>query len=477
MSIESTVRVWFAVALSMLLFGSAGWTGFAQEAQLGRAADPAVDRDTQDRLVTEIRRVTPFYAIRHLARFQQLQNRMGGGFCGCMCEPTINADDIPLPVDDAGVRETAAFLAKLRQANLAALDTLGIPIAFAPAPFEGMASAERPTGHSVTIDLSVPIAFLSALEDDEVTMGEARAIAQLPANRELLRVVCDRCRGTEMLVTEQTLTYLIWKAGSAEPLDRIWRWLNPMNDFGYADLAVNQKEYSVLMDDVADHREKLESLALDRVAPFLPPDTAIDQVFAYAPVCFTGDWATPMMSGANLPELKGGWRNIVTKTSEGVYRGYLVGRMEAQAADGSWNKPKGFDPDRWDLVRDLMFDTVVEGAVLFVSDPQSRIDSETIAEGARLFQACFEAILDAEHVEHPRALVDGVRGDGSLLGRFGRHLAWSIAERDGLRAVTELVERGGVAFVRRAVEIELDDPGLTADLKTVYLDVVAGLPE
>ena len=113
-----------------------------------------------------------------------------------------------------------------------------------------------------------------------------------------------------------------------------------------------------------------------------------------------------MMSGANVPELKGGWRNIVTKTSEGVFRGYLVGRIEAQAADGSWNNPQGFDPDRWNLVRDLMFDTVVEGAVLFVSDPRTRIDLETIAEGARLFQACFEAILDAEHVEHPRQIAD-----------------------------------------------------------------------
>jgi hypothetical protein len=477
MKIEPGVRLCHEVVVSMLLFGLAGWTLFAQEAPVGRESDSAVHRATGDCLVTEIRRVEPFYAIRHLARFQQMQNRMGGGFCGCMCEPIIDADEIPLPVDDAGVRETAAYLAKLRQANLAALAALGIPVEFVPAPFEGMESSQRTSHHSITVDLSVPSAFLEALQDDEVTMGEARAIARLPANRELLRFVCRRCRGTELQITEQTLTYLIWKAGSSEPLDRIWRWLNPMNDFGYADLAVNRTEYARLIKGLASHRNELEVLASSRIAPYLPDDASVDQVFVWAPVCFTGDWATPSMSGANLPQIKRGWRSIVSATSGGAFRGYIVRRIGAQTAAGSWNAPQGFDPNRWDLVRDLMFTTIVEGTVDFVSDPASTVDPRTIAEGAELFQACLEAILDAEHVEHPRALVESVRGDGSTLGRFGRHLAGRIAERDGRRAVTELVERGGAAFVRRAVEIELDDPELTPDLKSVYRDVVTRLRE
>ena len=109
----------------------------------------------------------------------------------------------------------------------------------------------------MTIDVSVPEAFLEALDDGKVTLGEAREITQLQPNREVLEVICAKCLGTEARVNEQTLAYLVWKAGSTEPLDRLWRWINPMNDFGYADLATHASEYASAIEEVKRHRHQL----------------------------------------------------------------------------------------------------------------------------------------------------------------------------------------------------------------------------
>ncbi len=239
-----------SVALVGLMLGMSGSVVVAQEGALRSDLQNLVDKEDAAFLLDEIRRVQPFYAIRQLARFQQMQDHVGGGFCGCLPNQLMNADEIPLPVDKAGALETAVYLARQRQANLDALAELGFPLASPSSPFDGIPPTGRSPSMTVSIDTSVPTAFLDALSDGEVTMAEARVIAQMPANQEMLRFVCDRCEGAEPRVSEQTLAYLIWKAGSREPLDRLWRWVNPMNDFGYAGLA----------DDPALYRELIEGL-------------------------------------------------------------------------------------------------------------------------------------------------------------------------------------------------------------------------
>ena len=174
------------------------------------------------------------------------------------------------------------------------------------------------------IDWSVPEAFLDALGDGEVTMDEAREISRMPANREMLRSICAERKGDEPCVTEETLMYLIWKAGSADPLDRLWRWLNPMNDFGYAEIAVNANAYRQFLADLQVHQQDIEALVLSRAASCLPPDREIDETCALTVGCLTPDWATPAMSGANVLWVKNGWQNLVDSISYAVCRQHLV---------------------------------------------------------------------------------------------------------------------------------------------------------
>ena len=453
-----------SVAVAALMFLLSGPAFCGERENLLGELRTLVDEESEAFLVTEIQRVQPFYNIRWLARFQKMQESVGGGFCGCLPDQLINADDIPLPVDGVGVLQTAVFLARQRKTNQEALEILGFPIEFPPIPLPDVPLSGTYPNMTVHIDLSVPRAFLDALSDGALTMGEARGIAQLPANRELLRFICRQREGAEPWVTEQTLAYFIWKAGSSDPLDHLWRWVNPMNDFGYADLAANAAQYRSLIEDLQTRRQDLSDAVLARIAPFLPPGAEIDESLAFTPGCLTGEWATPTMSGENVMHIKGGWDGLIRRISAEVYRRQLL--KQHCGPNGDTNQTIDdlisvrLDDERFEKFHELIAYTILEGAVDYVSSPSVPIDqTKSFIDGADLIDDFVVEVIRKSHVESAVTIFERGRGPGGRLCALGRHMARVIAQRDGSQAVTDLLEQGCVTFFQRALEIESDNGG------------------
>jgi len=457
-------RLIVSVAVAALIFVLSGPAFCADRGSLRGELRSLVDEESEEFLLTEIQRVQPFYKIRGLARFQMMQDSVGGGFCGCLPSQLMNADEIPLPVDDIGVLETAVYLARQREANQEALELLGYPIAFPSIPLPDIQSPGTFPYMTAQLDVSVPSAFLDALSDGTITMGEAREIAQLPANRELLKFISGRCEASETWVTEQTLTYFIWKAGSSDPLDRLWRWVNPMNDFGYADVAANPAQYRSMIADVQVRRQDILDAVLSRVAPFLPPGAEIDEKFALTPCGLTGEWATPTMSGENVMHLKGGWDELVRRISAAIFRRQLLRQHVGPNGDTPQTiddlVSTRLDDERFDVFHELIAYMVVEGTVEYVSNPSAPIDqTASFIAGAELVNDFVVEVIRKSRVESAVTIFGRGRGPGGRLCALGRHMARVVAEWDGSQAVTDLLEQGFVPFFERAVEIELDNGG------------------
>jgi len=445
----------FLMSAAFVLF--LGMPGPAANAQQADLRD-LVGKEDAAFLLKEIQEIQPFYAIRQLARFQEMQNHVGGGFCGCLPDQLLNADEIPLPVDKAGAVETAVYLAHQRQTNLDALAELGFPLAVPSSPFGGIPPAQRPPSMTVSIDTSVPAAFLDALSDGEVTMAEARVVAQMPANQEMLRFICLRCERAEPRVSEQTLAYLIWKAGSREPLDSLWRWVNPMNDFGYAGLANDAARYRELIEGLEDHRQELADAALARVAPFLPYGAGVDLRFAFTPGCLTGAWRTSSMSGSSVLHIRGGWEEVVERISRAVYSSYLVQGSAGHGGIGSRGllDARGLTDERLGVFLDLIASSVLEGTLDYVSDPSPETEPLTLTRGVDFVNDLVLRLRDGSPAESARTLIDQGWGSGGPLCAVGRHLARIVAEQDGPLAVTELLERDCVDLFRRGLEIDAE---------------------
>ena len=398
-------------------------------------------------LLAEIPRVQPCNNIRHLARFQQMQDRVGGGFCGCLPGQIMDVSEIPLPVDEIGVLQTAIFLAEQRKVNQKALMSLAIPPDFPSTKLPEVPTKGAVPNMTLDIDLSVPNAFLEALSDGELTMGEARQIVQLPANRELLWSVRAQSDRPEPCVTDSTLNYLVWKAGSTDPLERRWRWLNPMNDFGYADLAVNANEYRRMIDDLEAHEQDIAHAALTRVAPFFPSDTETEGSFAFMPDCLTGDWATPAMAGANLPRIKAGREDMVRRISAGLFSRELLKQQWNPGGDNPRTIDDlihaGLDNERHELFHELIAYTVLKGAVEYVSNPSSSVEeAASVTAGADLIDDYVGEVIKRRQVEWAHIIFEHGRGPGGALTALGYHLTRTVVQEDGSEAVLPLLRRG-----------------------------------
>jgi hypothetical protein len=463
-----------AGALAAIMIGITGPAHGAQRESLLRELRSLVDLENERFLLTEIQRVRPYYAIRNLARFQRTQDRVGGGFCDCLPDQVMSANEIPLPVDDSGVVETAIYLAALRQINLTTLEEMGYPSAFPSSFLVGAVAPGRFPSLTVVIDTSVPLAFLEAMDDEEVSMAEARAIAQMPANREMLRYISERCDGAEPVVGEQTLAYLIWKAGSRDPLDRLWRWLNPTNDFGYAGLAADAARYRESIDDIRDHHRDLTEAAAARVGPFLPYGSSLSVHFVLAPGCPNVEWATRAMSGTSVLRIKTGGEGLVRGISAAAYRQYLTERFEGR--DGvarTWNANSirsGSRDEALAVLDAVIATTVLEGSIDYVSDPYGSIEGTWgFSAGVGLIEDLIDRIVSGSPLDDGRGLFDWDGDARKQLVVLGRRMAELVAESDGPEAVTALLERGSVAFFLRAAEIGSNSGVLFFDQEDLFL--------
>ena len=112
--------------------------------------------------------------------------------------------------------------------------------------------------------------FLNGLADGELTPDEAGRIANLPTNLQMMRHRRDLGYVPPPLPAPRSLARLIRMAGSRDPLDRLWCWINPQNCFDYADIALNRREYARLLATIKANRRRIEGAVLSRIAAFAP---------------------------------------------------------------------------------------------------------------------------------------------------------------------------------------------------------------
>jgi hypothetical protein len=383
---------------------------------------------------------------------------LGGGCSGSFSDPFIDSDSTEDPIGEAGEIEIAQTLARWREFNRWSAADLGLPVEFASDESPPQ-SSWPPLNMHLAIDWTVPAAFLTALEDGFVTTEEIIRIVELPANREWLTY----CRSCEAVSTrplgEADLAFHISRAGSSDPLDRLWCWLNPMHHYGYADLALNGYQYRRLFDELQRHEEEIAHAVAARIAPFLPPDVEVHETVALSVCCPISTWTTSGMVGFNVEHLKGCWEHLVRTIAAAVFdqlqrqlcptkatpEGLTVGDLDCGGSGNSRSCPL-----EW-----AIYTSVLRGTADYVADFGASDDEESdVKLGAELLH-CYAALgINSSQSTLTASLPPEVNDPRRPLCALGRHMARIITAYEGPRALTELIRRGPAVFVTRAAEIE-----------------------
>jgi hypothetical protein len=423
-----------------------------------------------DAMVTEAERaelldllaeVEPPEAVRELAGYGDWQHRQGGGFHGLMPDQSEQLAALPIPVDEGARVEAAAVLAGLRRANREQLIELGYPLEFAGRGIEAPLEFEPPASIRIMLDDSAIRGFLAAVADGTVDDREASSLAALPSNREMMRHRRDLGYVPEPLVTADGLAAMLRRAGSGRPLDRLWAWINPLNQFGYADLVNQQQHYEEMMRSLDERRDALVAAAAGRIAVYLPAGVEVDEVFALTVGCLIRGWATSEMSGLNVEQVKDDWQRLARTMTEEVYH-----RVQLQLMPTASGAPANDFDDLTIAVDDpglsklyeLLVYTVAEGSANLVATPAAGVDDPERARAGRdLLDRFVATVVRAGLVDEADAMLgEGLRSNGPLYA-LGFRMARTIERHDGAAAVGALQQLGPVAFVRRALDLASAD--------------------
>lgn len=433
-------------------------------------------------LLSELSRVEPPERLRDLASYGQRQLELGGGFYGMLPDQLTDRDSIPIPKDAAGRLDAALHLARQRSTSLAALEGFNADYALA---FRGeslpafLGQLERPpiatagAGLSLELDTSALTGFFAALEDGEVTAEEAAELAALPSNQAMLQHRRSLGYVPEPLPDTESLAEMIRMAGSSDPLDRLWCWINVQNAFGYADLAGKADGYRQVLSELESHGGPLVKEALRRIERYAPRGTRFKTHFALTAGWAIRGWATPQMAGINLEQIKDNWSFLFGTLIEETYH-----RLQIELFPCPTGGPaREFDDlvaietgdPRYDRLYEIVTYTVAEGAANLARGEFAAPDLvEKAPAGAELLTRFVREVVEGNDPAKAEALInDGLQGNGPLYG-LGWKLASLIAERDGARAVGELQREGPVRFCLRGASVaaEMGQPLLAPAVVT-----------
>jgi hypothetical protein len=442
-------------------------------------------------LNTELARIQPPERFRDLSEYSTQQLALGGGFYGMLPDQLQDLDSIPLPADEASRLEIALYLARQRETNLEALKQINPDYAIT---FRGRSlldflemevsgrgdSGETPEGIKLTLDISALTGFITALDDGEITGDEAVALAELPSNQAMLQHRRNLGYVPEPLPDTQTLAEMIKIAGSPDPLDRIWCWINSQNAFGYADLVQNKSEYMKFLSEIEEYRDLLTAVVMEQIGEYVSPEMKFTGQFAFTVGWAIRGWVTPDMAGLNVEQTKDDWYHLFGTLVEETYHQMQLDvcpTINGTAADEFSDLVAVDTGDkRYDRLYEIITYTVLEGSANLVRGRFAAEDLEDKAPmGAEIMARFVGQIIDRGDTDSADALIsEGLVNNGPLYS-LGWKLASMIEAKDGKRAIDEYLRRGPVDFFiyGAALSVENGESVLSSEV----LDTVNTLRE
>ena len=430
-------------------------------AVLSKQLDELVTRSEREQVLSLLAAVDPPESVHQLAGYDEWQHEMGGGLHGLMPDQSAELSGLPVPVDEPSTLQAAIVLAELRGENLRKLEEFDVAIDFTGQGFETPETLTSPEGIRVTLDASAVRGFVAALADGRVDQDEARILASLPSNTEMIQHRHDLGYVPEPLVTAEGLAEMLVRAGSGRAIDGLWSWINPFHFFGYADLVNQTARYDRMMATIDDNSRAISGTIADRIAPYVPDGMQVDETFALTVGCLIRGWATFEMSGLNIEQVKDRWPRLLRTMTEEVYHRVQLKMVPTESGEPARDfddlAMEFDDPGLSKFYQALLY-TVLEGSANLVAGPYPGVaDEQRARDGLELLERFVDEVVGQDQTENADALINqGLKNNGPMYA-LGYQMSVIVERHDGAVAIGTLLQRGPVAFAQRAIELAAKD--------------------
>ena len=250
--------------------------------------------------------------IKKLSLFQNEQVTLGAWVPGLLPDQFISEKQIPVPNNLNNITLLLWELTKQRERNIDAIKKFeAYPLKFFRQKYEQKRKSTYPDTWKLKFDLSAVKETIDFIKNGTNSFQKAMSIAKLRSNQEMLEHRKSLEYLPEPKTTTENLAELLLKAQSKLPLDLIWKWLNPMNYFDFADLFTYLKEYEELINQIEFNKNAIKEEVLGTIYKYIKLNVEIDEVFAATIGFGINGWVTDNMFGVNIEYAKDDFNSLL----------------------------------------------------------------------------------------------------------------------------------------------------------------------
>lgn len=404
--------------------------------------------------------------ITHLSKIESDQNKSGGGYYGYIPNYFKNLDKLPVPQNFSSIIACANFLANTQKQIDRIITHSNFQYNKTFLKQEISAVNKEKIYHGIQIDINTDAVMdvLTHYIDQDMTIEIATDIANHPSFQQMLMNRKEIGYIPEPLPDTGDLANFIYLAGSNDPVSMIWKWLNPWNFFGFADLYMNSIKYREVLLKIDSNKDYLISSIKSRIGHYLPEDFKYQDQIDLGVNWGVLNWSTEKQIGINIVHLKNDYsalKKIISRQLLRKIQIHIVKEMNniPPETDIQINEiiAGNYDNIHDQLFHEVLFQIFLEGTSAYVAGKEkSWIIIDGIKYGRDLFNSIYFSLynnVDLKTVEYCES--QGFSPNGPLVA-IGYQMTKILVKKYGHQIVYESLRDNFLKFYIKYIEIEKD---------------------
>ena len=394
--------------------------------------------------------------IKILEEYQSRQHELGAWVEGIFPDQFIDKE-ITVPNSFSNKIKCILELAEQKKKNIDAIKSIGeYNLEFKNADINFVFDKMNyPENWNLEIDLSVLSQTIEFLKSKNVNEKKAKEIANLKGNQEMLKHRKNLGYLPEPITDSKDLAKLLMWASSNKPEDIIWKWLNPLNIFEFADIYNNLDKFSELHDTIYENREKINSHILSKLSNYIKTDYKFSESFSLTIGFAIRGWATDNRFGVNIENIKDDYDRLIATIAHELFHRLQTNICTSKDQEKSFS---GITSGNFSNEKDNKFYEVLSYIMLegtgeyithqFVENKENKLEKKAV-KGLKLLNKTYDTIYNEEDIEKAdELLAKGLKSNGPFYA-LGEYLSKSLIETKGENYLGEILEKGvGSFFVK-----------------------------
>lgn len=240
--------------------------------------------------------------------------------------------------------------------------------------------------------------------------------------------------------TREKMTYCLLKAASDEPIDRLYRMMNPTGLLDFAEVREHRDEYNKVLKTIEENQQLILDNVKKRLLPYTPDKAGIERQVSFFFGTGADGWASDDVAGIDLEYYKDDYQTLIYLLEHETFH-------SIQQAVKIIHKGSNENYRRLQRVLDYIF---LEGTATFISDPSLKAPAQfdsAVDKGAKLFGEVISAYEKGDFRKMEEIENMGIQGAGPFYS-MGSKMTAVIIGAFGDVKLKELLPYGGTVFFK-----------------------------